>query len=144
LQEKLQILVLEDDHLQAQDLKTELERLDLDVDVQIIDSEHGFMKALPQIQANPPDLAILDRMVRWAHPSPDMPAPPEADWDPEHAGLRCAELLQADKLTKSTKILLYSVLGEDGDINGFECIVKDNDFDNLLSRVKALLSHQPV
>ena len=138
---KLQILVLEDDHLQARDLRHELEKV-FDAEVRVISTEHEFRQVLPEIAEAPPRVAVLDRMVRWADPAPDMPLPPQEDWDPEEAGLRCAELLEGDERTRSAKILLFSVLGDGGNINGFECFVKESEFGNLTERIKDFIQEQ--
>ena len=138
MEKKLQILVVEDDHLQARDLRHELET-ELAAEVRVISTEHEFRQALPGLAKEPPDVAIFDRMVRWANPARDMPSTPQAEWDPEQAGLRCAELIEANRNGRKIAILLFSVIGDDGDGGGFECITKESDFDNLITRIREIL-----
>ena len=135
---KLQILVFEDDHLQARDLRNELEG-EFGADVRLISTEYEFRRALPEILNDSPDVVVLDRVVRWANPARDMPSPPQPDWDPEQAGLRCAELIEANREGRTIAILLFSVIGDDGDVGGFECITKESEFDNLISRIQQIL-----
>ena len=38
---------------------------------EVIRTESGFFTALEDISANPPDIIVLDVMLRWTDPSPD-------------------------------------------------------------------------
>ena len=137
MKNKPRILVFEDDHLQAGELRRVLEQK-LSAQIETIGSEHDFRAQFEQIAANPPDLASLDRMVLWAIPDKDMPIPPEEAHNPEQAGVRCAELLQLDNRTASVKVILYSVLGDE-DVAGVQGVVKQGDMDNLLDQISDML-----
>lgn len=139
---KLRVLLLEDDHMQREDIRQALvEALGGQVETKITESE--FRHDFDMIAANPPDVAVLDVMVRWASPSRNMPASPdEVTRYPEMAGLRCARLLREVASTKAVKIILYSVLpkeeiGED-ELPGTTYLVKEPDWQNLVDEVKKL------
>ena len=140
---KLRVLLLEDDHLQRKDVQQALEK-GLGAAVETKTTESEFRRDFEEIASNPPDVAVLDVMVRWANPSRDMPAAPQEVTDnPEKAGIRCARELRDDARTKAVKVILYSVLGNEDmgdeplpdDVIG---VVKETDFANLLEKVKEI------
>ena len=137
MNKQLQILLVEDDHLQTKDLRLALER-ELKAEVRALSTESAFRLELETIAANPPDFAILDRMLRWANPARDMPSPPDDSRDPGEAGVRCGRILRSDPRTEKVRILLYSVLGDEGDTGGFDCVVKETEFQNLIGRIREL------
>jgi DNA-binding NarL/FixJ family response regulator len=129
------VLLVEDDHLQAKDLRLVLES-DLNAEVQTMSTEYDFVRGFQAIVDNPPDFAILDRMLRWSSPSRDMQEPPVDSQDPEGAGVRCAlRLRQEPRTAEMTHVILYSVLGDDGDTQGFDTVVKEGEFENLIARI---------
>jgi CheY-like chemotaxis protein len=107
----LRVLLIEDDYLYANWLEKEI-RISLGVDVEEVTTEHGFHLKLGEIVENPPDVIVMDIMLRWADPAPDMPIPPVDLGSFHRAGLRCLCLLRADKTTRSTPVILYSNLDE--------------------------------
>jgi DNA-binding NarL/FixJ family response regulator len=97
---KLRILLLEDDHMQREDIRQALIQ-ELGAQVETKTTESEFRQDFEAITANPPDVAVLDVMVRWAGPSRVMPvAPDEVTRNPEQAGLRCARLLRSFAATE--------------------------------------------
>jgi CheY-like chemotaxis protein len=89
------ILVIEDDSLQAQDLKELLDKAGFTVG-RVISTELEFRRQLADLSANEYLAAIVDMMLRWTDPAPDMEMP-----DPETmregfyvAGLRCCRRLK--------------------------------------------------
>ena len=109
----MKILLLEDDCLQAESIRRELERAFGMSCVEELATESQFRARLNTIARDPPDVAVLDVMVRWADPSPEPPEPPE-DVRREkfyRAGLRCARLLAAQ--VPDVPIVLYSILHPD-------------------------------
>ena len=139
---KLRVLLLEDDHMQREDIRQALVKA-LGAQVEAKTTEWEFQHDFDAIVANPPDVAVLDVMVRWASPSRNMPdAPDEVTKNPEKAGLRCARRLRQAPSTKAVKIILYSVLpkeeiGED-ELPGTVYLVKEPDWQNLVDEVKGL------
>jgi CheY-like chemotaxis protein len=98
------ILIIEDDKIQADELGHRLGRLGYQVDQ--IATELEFRRELDHIK--PYSLAVVDMMLRWTDPSPDMELPP-----PEiiqegfyTAGLRCCRQLAA----KGIRCLIFTAL----------------------------------
>lgn len=108
------IVVVEDDKLQyewldrclrqSKPLKvTRLER---------IKTEKEFYDRFDEIASDPPNVILLDIMLRWADPAPNLtPPPPEVGQEGFfRAGLRCEQKLATDARTKNIPIIIYSVL----------------------------------
>jgi CheY-like chemotaxis protein len=108
------ILVVEDDKLQYEWLDRFLrENKSLNVTrLERIKTEKEFADRFEEIASNPPNVILLDVMLRWADPSPDLtPPPPEVEKEGFfRAGLRCEQKLAADDRTKNIPIIIYSVL----------------------------------
>jgi len=106
----MQFVLLEDDPGQSDWLIDDLRSRSPKVDIQLLTSEHEFRSALDSFRGSQPDLFILDVMVRWTKPEPNMELP-SADAGKEkyfRAGVRCAELLRREGF--STPIILYTIL----------------------------------
>jgi len=104
----LRVLLVEDDHVQRNYVRQALaDGLKADVDTKTCEWE--FQRDFDLLALNPPDVAVLDIMLRWASPSKDVAEPPK-DSTPYHAGLRCAKRLKGDPRTQGVKVILYSVL----------------------------------
>src|SRR4051812_20246259 len=90
------IVLVEDDHVQVDDIKGQIREHCRDCEVQVIRSESDFRSRLSELAAKPPAAFIIDVMLRWADPAPDAPLPPEDV--KEHgfyrAGFRCVALLK--------------------------------------------------
>lgn len=108
----MKIILLEDDHLHAEAVSAELQRNFPNCQVEHISTELQFRNRFNSFTKNPPDLFIFDVMVRWTDPSPDMvPIPKEImDKGPWRAGLRCQEMVAENEATKTTPVILFSVL----------------------------------
>lgn len=119
----MKILLLEDDDLQADSLRSQLERGFQDVTVDHVQSEREFRTRLASFEDAPPDIAILDMMVRWTDLHVDMAPPPTDVSEGGHhrAGLRCHHLLRNAPNTCNVPIVLYSVL----DPSNYEADVLD-------------------
>ncbi|MGA2742443.1 MAG: response regulator [Bryobacteraceae bacterium] len=135
----LKILLVEDDHVQRSYVQQALaESLGATVETKTCESE--FVRDFESIASDPPDVAVLDIMLRWASPSRHGATPP-ADSTPYHAGLRCAQKLSGDPRTCSVKVILYSVLPKE-DIPDFSLpeiavfVVKESDCQNLIDVVR--------
>jgi CheY-like chemotaxis protein len=114
----MKILLVEDDHFQAEQIRSALEESFSKLSFEKVDSEHEFYSKLGDIERNPPDVIIMDVMLRWTHPSRDMPDPPEEVLAEKHyrAGFRCLKRLAEREATKRIGVILYTVL-ESGDID---------------------------
>jgi DNA-binding NarL/FixJ family response regulator len=131
---KPKVLLLEDDYLQRRDIQAMLEE-EFSASMRAKSSESEFRGSFEEICEEPPDIAILDVMVRWASPSREAIEIPEFAKHPEVAGLRCAELLREDPRTAGVKVILYSVLSKEdfGDAaipEGVSIMVKEQNFED--------------
>lgn len=131
----MRILVVEDDHIQADWIKKKLQdafaQTHGGVELIVINTESEFRTRLPELANSLPDVIVMDVMLRWADPSPDLARPPQ-DVIQEgfyRAGLRCERLLASDPRTSSIPVVLYTVL----DSNAM-----DHEITNLRPNVKYL------
>jgi CheY-like chemotaxis protein len=107
------VLVVEDDYLQADWLEETLKKSFTDLNVQQIRTESEFRNKLGNLRRDPPDLILLDVMLRWTDPSPKIDVPTEeAKNGFFRAGLRCERLLRQHKETRRIPVILYTVLQE--------------------------------
>src|SRR5689334_5119881 len=108
----MNILLVEDDYTQAQWIRDTLEDAFPGVEVSHIETEFRFRSGLPMITQTPPDIVILDVMLRWDDPGPNVqPAPPDVAAEGFYrAGLRCQKLLGQSDLTSTIPVILYTVL----------------------------------
>ena len=117
------------------------------MEVQTKSTESEFDRDFAEIASNPPEIAVLDVMLRWADPSRSMPvAPEDVTRNPQNAGLRCAKRLIEGPRTRDVKVILYSVLGrEDFGVlpDGVFCLVKELDFQNLIDTVAEISALKP-
>jgi DNA-binding NarL/FixJ family response regulator len=106
------ILVVEDDHLQDEPLSEHLRDEFPGGRVVNIRTELEFQDRLQDFREDTPDIAIMDVMLRWALPTPDMRPPPQqvAEEGFYRAGLRCAELFAADSGLCAVPVIFYTIL----------------------------------
>ena len=122
----MRIIIVEDDQLEEELVRKMLTSGQFKVpdgEIETIWTEADFYAKLDEIAGSPPrpDLVIMDVMMRWTDPAPEMPCAPDEviQEGPTRAGLRCAEKL--DKLNPAIPILFYTILErEDLDTDLFE------------------------
>jgi CheY-like chemotaxis protein len=141
-------VIVEDDHLQAAPLADYLEATFPGADVTTLGSEHEFREHLPRMRDFAPDLVLLDVMLRWTFASPTAPAPPDdvAAGGYYRAGLRCANLLNADKHLRHVPVVLYTIL-ERSDLErdhptlppNSSYVGKSSEIDVLIRKVRSLV-----
>ena len=141
---RLRILLVEDDFLQRDSIRKALEQNFVGAAVDARASESEFLRDFEAIASNPPDIAVIDVMLRWANPSRDAPEPPAEPWEPQRAGLRCAQRLHDDDRTSGAKIILYTVFDRVNmdDVQppeGAIWLTKKLSFQELIETVKGLL-----
>jgi CheY-like chemotaxis protein len=142
------ILIVEDDYMQTEFIVPTLRQAFRGSEIQQLNTEHEFRVAMNEIAANPPDVIVIDVMLRWTDPEPDLPPVPE---DVEtggyhHAGIRCAKLLAENERTKQIPLILYTVL-ETTDIaqelrglsGNIKLLTKESDPTSLIETVKTVL-----
>ncbi|WP_020390786.1 hypothetical protein [Kribbella catacumbae] len=106
------IVVVEDDFLQEGPLEEHLQNTFPAACIETLSTESEFRERLPALREAKPDLVILDVMLRWASPRPDLPEPPPdvIEGDYFRAGLRCAELMAKDDELSSVPVIIYTIL----------------------------------
>jgi CheY-like chemotaxis protein len=145
------ILVVEDDHLQEGPLAESLTSVVAGADVETMSTEQAFRQSIPRLRQQPPDLVVMDVMLRWSFPSPDAAPPPDdvvADGY-YRAGLRCASLLLDDERLRDVPVLLYTIL-ERSDLErdgqslpkNTEYLGKNSDLGVLSRRIHAFIRGQ--
>jgi CheY-like chemotaxis protein len=102
----MRILLLEDDHYQGESLCSALSTFGPTV---WLTTEREFVEAWPQLLREPPDLAVIDLMIRWDTVRADAMPPPEGTviFD---AGVRCARRFLEIAPTLSPVVIIYSVV----------------------------------
>lgn len=103
----MKIVLVEDDHNQRSEIKKALESRYPDSVVETYPTESAFLSAVPGMATNPPDIAIVDMMVKWTNPGPDMTLPPPTA-DFLDAGFRCVDELH--RAYPDIPVVLYTVL----------------------------------
>lgn len=112
----MNIIIVEDDHLQAEWLESNLRSAFRGSDVLRISTEAEFYDWFDSLREESiaPDVFVIDVMLRWTDPSPEMRKAPEEVVKNGfyRAGLRCQRRILSDPRTLSTPIILYTVLEE--------------------------------
>lgn len=103
------VILVEDDHLQAQAITTVLKEHFPDLVEQHVSTEQEFCGKLSHIRGNPPDVIIINEMLRWTNPSPNMPTMPQEviRGGYHNAGRRCERRLREHPETANTPVFLY-------------------------------------
>lgn len=148
----MHVLVVEDDKLQYEFIKRALERSTAFQSIQVerIVTESEFRRKFEKIAERQPDVIIMDIMLRWTDPSPDMELPPKeiADQGFFRAGVRCEQMLANDSRTNNIPIMIYSVL--DREDFGAEItprpevsyLEKNFDIEDIETRIKGIEKRQ--
>lgn len=145
------ILIVEDDYLQAELIEEALrqEAALAPLEFERLSTESQFNERFEKLAANPPDLIIMDIMLRWTDPAPDMKAPP-SDIEKDgyyRAGLRIEKLLAQDPRTRSVPIILYTIL-EDIDLEvelkeeRLHYLPKDSKLGPLVEKIRSLIENK--
>jgi hypothetical protein len=141
------IVVVEDDHNQAAWIEARLKERFPEAEFRRVKTEHEFRSLSSEFAQVPPDIVIMDVMLRWTDPSPNQPARPERvkEEGPFKAGLRCQEIFASIPGCGTVPVLLYTVLEEKdlrkelGKLTGlFVHLRKDSDAGPLLESVVRL------
>ncbi|MCI0488512.1 MAG: hypothetical protein L0229_18140 [Blastocatellia bacterium] len=148
----MKILIIDDDHLQAEWIHENLERAFPSAKIEHINTELEFRSRLDGIAENPPDIVVLDVMLRWTDPSPKVQLPPDDDVIKEGfytAGLRCEKLLAQNERTSNIPVILYTVL-ERADLNqhmqttrsNVNYLAKESDPEPLIELIRDTMRQQ--
>ena len=146
----MKILVVEDDHLQVQWIKKGLLQSFPSATIDVIKTELEFRLRVPGMVNDAPAVVIMDVMLRWTDPTPNVQSPPAEVQKGGffRAGLRCARLLAAQFGTRNIPVILYSVL-EESDLaselkeeSQVHHLRKDSALEPLIRRIQELLPNQ--
>jgi len=165
----LNILLIEDDLILASELLNELESRFCSVNFTHIKTESEFNHKYPDVAMGPPDIVILDMMLRWAGPEHelsyelklalkdgliskrDLPSnykePPSS---PFRAGLRCFGKLERIPETRNIPVIFHTVVDR-GDVPEFldslpEHVLflnKKSDKNELITYIRSLTQYLP-
>jgi CheY-like chemotaxis protein len=140
----MRILIVEDKYLDYMSARQVLEQEFVNVTVDRLATELHFQRWLRDEAAPLPDLIILDNMLPWTEPSPDMEPEPEelAKAGRSNAGLRCYELLRADPGRSHIPVIMLTILSIACPV-GAECVHK-NDRQRLGTIARNLLGRNTV
>jgi ActR/RegA family two-component response regulator len=133
------ILIVEDDKYQAEEIERCLKPMG--VHVYHVSTELQFRKHLKETRQLTYGLAIVDMMLRWTDPAPDMEDPPQEIIQEGFytAGLRCCRELAKRKV----RCLIFTALDPAriplGPGENFEILNKSAGYSVLADRVKQLL-----
>src|SRR5215213_772368 len=110
----MKVVIVEDDYQQAELITSWLLERWPQLDIQRIGTEAAFRSLLSDPSFQPPNIFIIDIMLRWADPSPDIEVPPDEVIveGPYRAGLRCVDLIRKTVATSHIPSVLYSVLDQ--------------------------------
>jgi CheY-like chemotaxis protein len=114
----IQILLVDDDHIHlekiAQTLHSAFRGGNVELSMSEIQTESHFRARLDSFRDQPPDVVVMDIMLRWADPAEEIPDPPEEVTRDGfyNAGVRCLRLLGEASQTRQVPVVLYTVLEE--------------------------------
>jgi len=139
----MKVLIIEDDSIQAARLEDLIRSRFSAVSVDRVATELEFRKRLPQIQERYYKVALVDMMLRWTDPSPDM-EPPDRDAIEQGffvGGLRCRKAL----LEKGIPSIVFTVLNQENlppEYRGQEIdfVQKGPSYEPILQKLKGYLS----
>lgn len=106
----MEIVVVEDDPGVAREIVADVRRWRDDTDVRVITSEYDFRQKLSAWIIRPPNLFVIDVLLRWASPARSIPERPPEATDNYRAGLRCIQLLQQEPKIRDVPIVVHTVL----------------------------------
>ena len=147
----MRILLVEDDHLQSGPTLDNLEREFHGANFTRIRTESEFRAKLKEIATNKPDVIIMDVMLPWDDPDPDLKVPQDvlAEGGIGRAGIRCKKLLAKNEKTRDIPVLFYTVLDNpqlQTEIKNLyppaEHLIKEPDSVDLIERIRGLLAEK--
>jgi len=142
------VLLVEDDYIQAEWITEMLERAFPYATVEPMATEAEFYSSIERIASPPgrPDVVLMDVMLPWAYPTPDMSPPPDnvRREGYRRAGLRCAEMLANREATKNIPVILFTVLTQDDleapTSDSLLYVSKESEPEELISRIRNVLT----
>jgi DNA-binding NarL/FixJ family response regulator len=108
----MKVVLIEDDYLEAGQIKDLLGQQYQGVDIVDIATESDFVAAIPALEEDPPDLVVMDIMIPRHRPSLNIVAPPEEDVDhlSLRTGIRLLGMLQGNARLRNVPVIIHSAL----------------------------------
>jgi len=108
----MRVLIVEDNSHHAERVKTCLEKIFVDVLISVLSTEHAVVSNIDKIAAGQVDIIILDVVLPWCEPTPEMPEPPEGydTKSPYRAGIRCLKLFLNHAVLRDIPVIVHSVV----------------------------------
>lgn len=106
----MKITLVEDDNLQSELMIDNIRENFPEAEIELIETESQFIERFSNYSGTYPDIVIIDIMLRWANPEPDMPEPPPrikytGIYD---AGFRCQKILEKNIDTAKIPVIFCS------------------------------------
>lgn len=144
----MKIVIVEDDPLQMEWVDGEIKKSFPNSVIERINTEYEFESRLSDFVKNPPNIFVIDMLLRWTNPSRNMPPQPEeVEKDGFfRAGLRCAQKLVKRDNTKNVPIIIYTVLEKDDialdlkKIQSARYLRKDGGAEKLIKEIRYLIT----
>ena len=134
----MKVLIVEDDEDQAEDLEKTLRSAFKGIKITRIELEREFLERFDEVAEGRYDLAILDMMLEWSDPAPNLPPPPGTF---DEAGLRCHQKLKSDARTAHVPVLVLSVLRKNLP-DGMDYVIKTHDLSNIIPKVSEIIDRR--
>lgn len=134
---RTRILLVEDDHLQAEFITTRINKKFGTGSVVLLRSESQFVDHVRNINHGSYDVVVLDVMLRWDVASRDMRIPTDYA-GPFSAGIRCRQLLLNQPATRRIPVILYTVLDRKDLPKGVDFMAKDDSAERLIAQISVL------
>jgi DNA-binding NarL/FixJ family response regulator len=133
----MRILIVEDDHLQLEDIRAALGARYPQAEISEIRTEQEFRDKVDEIVAKPPDVVILDAMIRLTRRQRSQPT--QVDEDSQNAGFRCVRLL-SERNARIPVILVTmldrkDLVGDAPDRDRLVILEKEASFANLIRQI---------
>jgi len=139
----MRALLLEDDTVQFEEVRDQLIAHFRGIEIQRFSTESEFRRKFEEIALNPPDVVVIDVMLRWTDAGSEyLPMPLEIRADHGHfrAGIRCATMLATDPRTCEVPTIICSVL-ERADVPplpvGVVYVHKESSAENLIRSIRS-------
>jgi CheY-like chemotaxis protein len=145
----MKVLLVEDDHLQARWITDTLERAFPHAKIEPVRTEAEFYSGIDALANKPPNVIVMDVMLRWTDPAPDMSTPPKNVQleGYRRAGLRCVEKLAEREDTKNIPVVLFTVrsygdLESPPDFENVFYVSKESEPEELINRIRSVVSRE--
>lgn len=144
---KLNCVLVEDDYSQSKWITAKIAEAFPESETTLLETELEFEESVSGLVLRPPNIFILDVVLKWTTPSVEMKPRPEQvrTEGRRRAGFRCFERIQGFELLKNIPVIFYSILGVNdlyGDLPAlkgtFVHLEKDSNAGELIGAIQRL------